>query len=117
MEQPSKHYFLLVLGTNIALYVPSTTEMGNQFQLTTAIVIGLVVHVAWKQTSFLKGFSNLKRCMASGIYGSLEMEIAPFTTVWLLVCHHMEKISPKLSVPTMQLNVTETDWKHYAMIR
>ena len=109
--------FIGVRNKNIALYVPSTTEMGNQFQLTIAFVIGLVVHVAWKQTSFLKGFGNLKRCMASGIYGSLEMEIAPFTTVWLLVCHHMEEISPKLSVPTMQSNATETDWKHYAMIR
>ena len=47
--------------------------------------------------------------MASGIYGSLEMEIAPFNTVWLLVYHHMEEMSPKLSVPTMQSNATETD--------
>ena len=36
----------LLFITNIALYVPSTTEMGNQFQLTIAIIIGLIVHSA-----------------------------------------------------------------------
>ena len=52
-----------MLGTNIALYVPSTPEMGNQFQLTVAIAIGLVAHAAWRQTSFLKGSGNQRRCM------------------------------------------------------
>ena len=80
MVQPPKHYSSLVLGTNIVLYVPSTTGMKHQFQLTNAIVIGLAVHPAWRQTSFLKGFGNQRRCMAYGTFGSLEMEIAPFTT-------------------------------------
>lgn len=32
-------------------------ESVNQFQLTIATIIGLVAHVAWRQTSFLKGLA------------------------------------------------------------
>jgi len=67
-----------VLGTNIALYVPSTPEMRNQFQITIAIVIGLVAHAVWRQKLFLKGFGNQRRCMAFGTFGSLEMEMVAF---------------------------------------
>ena len=70
---------LLFIGDTVR-YVPSITGMRNQFQLTSAIVIGLVAQPAWRQISFLKDFANPRRCMAFGTFGSLGMEIALFTT-------------------------------------
>ena len=78
MGQLLMHYSLLVLGTNTAQYVPSTPETRNQFLLTTAIIIGLVAHVVWRQISSLRGFGYQKRCMAFGTFGLLVMEIALF---------------------------------------
>ena len=88
MGQLLRHYSLLVLGTNTALYGPSTPETTKQFPVITAIIIGLVAYVVWRQTSSLKGFGYQKRCMASGTFGLLVMEIALFTTAWSLVYHH-----------------------------
>ena len=79
--QPQKHCSSLVWGTNITLYMPSTPEVGSQFQPIVAIAIGLVAHVAWRLTSFLKAFGYQKRYMASGTCGLLVIEIALFTTV------------------------------------
>jgi len=76
--------------------------MRNQFQLTIAIVIGLVAHTVWWQTLFLKDFGNQRRCMAFSTFGSLEIEIALY-------------ISVVTGVPSYGRDITKVEYTNHAV--